>query len=32
MERSGQVVNVRAESFAPLALAPPVGARSRDFH
>ncbi|HSN15544.1 MAG TPA: OB-fold nucleic acid binding domain-containing protein, partial [Anaeromyxobacteraceae bacterium] len=32
MERSGQVVNVRAESFAPLALAPPVDARSRDFH
>jgi len=32
MERSGMVVNVRAESFAPLALAPNVGARSRDFH
>jgi error-prone DNA polymerase len=32
MERSGQVVNVRAESFAPLALAPAVGARSHDFH
>ncbi|MGB8930229.1 MAG: error-prone DNA polymerase, partial [Anaeromyxobacteraceae bacterium] len=32
MERSGQVVNVRAESFAPLALAPPVGNRSHDFH
>jgi error-prone DNA polymerase len=32
MERSGKVINVRAESFAPLALAPPVGARSRDFH
>jgi len=31
MERSGQVVNVRAESFAPLALAPDVGARSHDF-
>jgi error-prone DNA polymerase len=32
MERSGQVVNVRAESFAPLALAPAVGHRSHDFH
>jgi error-prone DNA polymerase len=32
MERSGKVVNVRAESFAPLALAPEVGARSHDFH
>jgi error-prone DNA polymerase len=33
MERSGMVVNVRAESFAPLALAPSgAGARSHDFH
>jgi error-prone DNA polymerase len=32
MERSGKVINVRAESFAPLALAPNVGARSHDFH
>jgi error-prone DNA polymerase len=32
MERNGMVVNVRAESFAPLALAPAVGNRSHDFH
>jgi error-prone DNA polymerase len=32
VERSGQVVNVRVDSVAPLALAPPVGGRARDFH
>jgi error-prone DNA polymerase len=32
VERNGMVVNVRVESLAPLALAPPVGDRARDFH
>jgi error-prone DNA polymerase len=32
MERNGMVVNVRAESFAPLALAPAAPVRSHDFH
>jgi error-prone DNA polymerase len=32
VERNGLVVNVRVESLAPLALAPPVGDRARDFH
>ena len=32
IERSGQVVNVRVETVAPLTLAPPVGSRARDFH
>jgi error-prone DNA polymerase len=32
VERSGQVVNVRVEAVEPLALAPPVGSRARDFH
>jgi error-prone DNA polymerase len=32
VERNGQVVNVRVDSMAPLALAPPVGDRARDFH
>ncbi|WP_242395962.1 error-prone DNA polymerase [Anaeromyxobacter oryzisoli] len=31
VERSGQVVNVRVDSVAPLALAPAVGDRARDF-
>jgi error-prone DNA polymerase len=31
VERSGQVVNVRVDGLAPLALAPEVGDRSRDF-
>jgi error-prone DNA polymerase len=31
VERSGAVVNVRVESVAPLALAPPVGSRAREF-
>jgi len=31
LERSGGVVNVRVESVAPLALAPPVGSRAREF-
>jgi error-prone DNA polymerase len=31
VERTGQVVNVRVESLAPVALAPPVGDRARDF-
>jgi error-prone DNA polymerase len=31
LERSGAVVNVRVESVAPLALAPPVGSRAREF-
>jgi error-prone DNA polymerase len=31
VERSGQVVNVRVESVAPLALAPSVGNRAREF-
>jgi error-prone DNA polymerase len=32
VERNGLVVNVRVDSLAPLALAPPVGDRSRNFH
>ena len=32
VERSGKVVNVRVDSVAPLALAPQVGGRARDFH
>ncbi|ACL65674.1 DNA polymerase III, alpha subunit [Anaeromyxobacter dehalogenans 2CP-1] len=32
VERSGKVVNVRVDSVAPLALAPSMGARARDFH
>ena len=32
VERNGLVVNVRVDSMAPLALAPPVGDRARDFH
>jgi error-prone DNA polymerase len=32
VERSGQVVNVRVSSVAPLALAPSVGSRAREFH
>jgi error-prone DNA polymerase len=32
VERSGKVVNVRVDSVAPLALAPSVGSRARDFH
>jgi error-prone DNA polymerase len=32
VERSGNVVNVRVDSLAPLALAPAVGNRARDFH
>ncbi len=31
VERSGGVVNVRVESVAPLALAPQVGSRAREF-
>ncbi len=31
VERSGQVVNVKVESVAPLALAPAVGERAREF-
>jgi error-prone DNA polymerase len=31
VERNGQVVNVRVDGLAPLALAPAVGDRSRDF-
>jgi error-prone DNA polymerase len=31
VERSGQVVNVRVDSVAPLALAPSVGNRAREF-
>jgi error-prone DNA polymerase len=31
IERSGAVVNVRVESVAPLALAPRVGSRAREF-
>ncbi len=31
LERSGQVVNVRVNSVAPLALAPAVGNRAREF-
>jgi error-prone DNA polymerase len=32
VERSGKVVNVRVDSVAPLALAPAVGSRAREFH
>lgn len=32
VERNGLVVNVLVDSMAPLALAPPVGDRARDFH
>jgi len=32
VERTGAVVNVKVESVAPLALAPPVGDRARSFH
>ena len=32
VERNGLVVNVRVETVTPLALAPPVGDRARDFH
>jgi len=32
VERTGQVVNVRVRELRPLALAPAVGAHSRDFH
>jgi error-prone DNA polymerase len=32
VERNGMVVNVRVDTLAPLALAPPVGERARDFH
>jgi error-prone DNA polymerase len=32
VERSGKVVNVRVASVAPLALAPSVGSRAREFH
>jgi error-prone DNA polymerase len=31
LERSGAVVNVRVDSVAPLALAPAVGSRAREF-
>ncbi len=31
LERSGAVVNVRVESLAPLALAPAIGHRAREF-
>jgi len=31
VERNGMVVNVRVDSVAPVALAPPVGDRARDF-
>ena len=31
VERSGNVVNVRVSSVAPLALAPQVGSRAREF-
>ncbi len=31
VERSGAVVNVRVDSVAPLALAPGVGSRAREF-
>jgi error-prone DNA polymerase len=31
VERSGAVVNVKVHSIAPLALAPPVGSRAREF-
>ena len=31
VERNGKVVNVKVESVAPLALAPPVGNRAREF-
>ncbi|HET6411484.1 MAG TPA: error-prone DNA polymerase [Anaeromyxobacter sp.] len=32
VERNGLVVNVRVDSMAPLALAPPVKDRARNFH
>jgi len=32
VERTGAVVNVKVDSVAPLALAPPVGDRARSFH
>jgi error-prone DNA polymerase len=32
VERSGKVVNVRVDSVAPLALAPSMDSRARDFH
>jgi len=31
LERSGAVVNVRVDAVAPLALAPAVGRRAREF-
>jgi error-prone DNA polymerase len=31
VERTGRVINVRVDGLAPLALAPEVGDRSRDF-
>jgi error-prone DNA polymerase len=31
LERTGRVVNVRVDSVAPLALAPPAAGRARDF-
>jgi error-prone DNA polymerase len=31
VERNGQVVNVRVDGLAPLAFAPAIGPRSRDF-
>jgi error-prone DNA polymerase len=31
LERNGAVVNVKVESLAPLALAPAVGSRAREF-
>jgi error-prone DNA polymerase len=31
VERNGKVVNVKVDSVAPLALAPPVGNRAREF-
>jgi error-prone DNA polymerase len=32
VERNGRVVNVRVEALAPLAFAPTVGERARNFH
>ncbi|MFO0581017.1 MAG: error-prone DNA polymerase [Anaeromyxobacter sp.] len=32
VERTGAVVNVKVDSVSPLALAPPVGERARNFH
>jgi error-prone DNA polymerase len=32
VERSGVVVNVKVDSVSPLALAPGVGERARNFH